>query len=89
MPDYHIKKDKLTNEYKKNLGRITERTLQITLKKINERKTMDFSRGPLPMELDQNVVLQYMAIVYGYAYTCTLHCCPIKMNSLPNDDLGL
>ena len=39
----------------KNLGMVTALTFQVTLKHINEGKTMDFSIEPSPLELDQNV----------------------------------
>ena len=44
-----------------------------------EEKTMGFSRGALPLELDCKVVPWYMTIAYGYAYACAPHQC-LKLN---------
>lgn len=83
-----LKRDYLIRIHK-NLGRVTELTFQVTLKMINEGKTMGFSIGPSPLELGQIMALQYMTIVHGCAYACAPHCCPIKMNSLPDDGMGI
>ena len=42
-----------------------------------KEKTMGFSGGPSPLELDYKLVLQYMTIDYGCAYAFAPHGRPI------------